>query len=226
MVAVERILVSCAVALPLVLAACQPNPERVEEGETMPSSAFRDAYEALAASPSDTEISRLLGEASLASLQHGVDATDYQLVEPLSELLTDARASMRAASARLLGFLVRTHRRANDSPLSDVERAAVAPQVEKAIAAVAARFDDEDAAVRLAALQAVALADDPELIDPLVERLDDSDPTVRLQALMRLHDLQDADGDGRIADAVRELLDDPDPQVRTLAELIAARSSI
>lgn len=223
MVTVERTLTSVVAAVALTLAACQPSSEQVEERETMSSSAFRNAYETLAASPSDSEISRSLGEASLASLQGGVDATDYQLVEPLTELVTDSRAPVRAAAARLLGFLVRTHRRANDSPLSDSERAAVRPQVETAITALAARFDDEDAAVRLATLQAVTFADDPELIAPLLERLDDSDSTVRLQALMRLHDLRDAAPDGRIADAARELLDDPDPQVRELAELVAAR---
>lgn len=223
--AVDRTLTSSVAAALLVLVACQPNPEPTEERETMPSSAFHNAYETLAASPSDDEISRLLGEASLASLQRGVDAADYRLVEPLTELLGDARSEVRTASARLLGFLIRAHRRADDSPLSDAERAAVRPRVEEAIAALAAKFDDEDAAVRLAALQAVTFADEPELIAPLLECLDDPDPAVRLQALMRLHDLRDRDRDGRIADAARELLDDPDPQVRELAELVAARST-
>lgn len=225
MVAVERTLTNCVAAALLALVACQPSAERAGERETMSSSAFHHAYETLAASPSDAEISRLLGEASLASLQHGVEAADYRLVEPLSELLDDPRAGVRAASAKLLGFLVRVHRRANDSPLADAERATVRPRVEEAITALVASFDDEDATVRLAALQAVAFADDAKLIEPLVERLDDADPAVRLQALMRLHDLRDADRDGRIAGAARELLDDPDPQVRELAELVAAGSS-
>lgn len=228
MIAVERVLAGFVAVLMLALVGCQQGAERrnrlPEKRETMPSSAFRSAYETLAASPSDAEISRLLSEAGLASLQGGIVPQDFELVKPLSDLIAHPRPAVRAAAAEMLGFLVMVHRREQHSSLSDAEKTAVAPQVDAAIQALASTFDDEDASVRLAAVTAVDFAEEPALIEDLLPRLDDPDPLVRLQALMRLRGLRDLDRTGRIADAARELLDDPDPQVRELAGLIAAQS--
>lgn len=231
MIAVERVLAGSVAVVMLALVGCQQGAERQnrqdrhpETRETMPSSAFRNAYETLAASPSDAEISRLLSEAGLASLQGGIVPQDFELVKPLSDLVAHPRPAVRAAAAEMLGFLIVAHRREQHSSLSDAEKATVAPQVDAAIQALVSSFGDEDAAVRLAAVKAVDFVKEPALIGDLLPRLDDPDPLVRLQALMRLRRLRDVDQTGRIADAARELLDDPDPQVRELAGLIAARS--
>lgn len=207
-----------------VLIAC-PSANTEEENGIVSETALSAAYRVLTGSPSDEEITRLLADASLASLQGDVEAGDYELVPRLIELLDGEDTRLREAAAGLLGSLLTAYRRTEQPSLSDAEKASVRPRVDAAIEALAGTFDDEDASLRLAAVKAVSLVERPALIDPLIDRLQDPSALVRLEALFRLHELRDTDDTGRISAAATALLDDPDSQVRELAALIVGSSA-
>jgi len=204
-----------AIAASLAVAACDrpppnesseaPAPPQTPPPATAQASAFRAAYDTLAALPPDAQLTGLRASAALSRLQGQVRPGDFALAAPLAGLAGHSRSAIRATAIALLG------------ELAAADGGATLP-VEARDALVAGMRDDEEH-VRLEATRAAAPLRDDAIRDAMLERLSDASSTVRFHALQALHASGQLKPGTEAHARALALRDDPDRLVRELARI-------
>lgn len=206
-----------AIVATLAVAACDertpeaspdPAPQQLPPPATTEASAFRKAYDTLAALPPDAELTGLRATAALSRLQGQVRPGDLALAAPLAGLARHPRSAIRATAVALIGELAAA---GGGATLPPAARDAL----------LAAMADDEEH-VRLEATRAAAPLRDEATRDAMLDRLSDASSTVRFHALQGLHASGHLQPGTRARDRALPLREDPDRLVRELARTTLA----